>query len=479
MVFVQDVLSIVTGCLESLLFSGNIFGWFSLHFVLEKEGYFSNLCDNNDTENQTTYQEGHRSLCNTQESNFNLVYTLAVSFLLFLNFPFGYLFDRFGTWVFRTTATAMFSLGYVLLAVSTSETSDLLYPSIILIGVGGISLLVSNFQVANFVSSSRGLIITLINGLFDSSVLIFFVFKKIYEAGIELRVIVSVMTCLTIFLWLRTFLLMPRKRISILTPEVRFKYGWEQWICFKKDNHNHENDIKINELVATTISSDTKQCCKDEKQEEKVTFKACMKKKIYWTNVFHFSLLGFRSNFFLGTLQTWLKGFASSEEVSELTDIVSILLMFGVFVAPFNGIILDVIVKILKKRDENERVVHLKAAAASMLTTSCLQILFSILVVIPSAYGSFVLILISRSFIFGGNSAFLSFNFPNEHFGKLFGVTNFIAGLVNLLQYAIVDISLSLDPTFFYSNIVLIIVAISTLAHPIALYFEAKNSKYH
>ena len=43
---VQAGLGVFTAFLESLFFLGVMFGFLSVHYVLEKERYFENLCNN-------------------------------------------------------------------------------------------------------------------------------------------------------------------------------------------------------------------------------------------------------------------------------------------------------------------------------------------------------------------------------------------------------------------------------------------------
>jgi len=471
----QDVLSIGTGFLEALLFAGNIFGYFSLHFVLEKEGYFADQC-NLTLNNVTKLNSNHPSICEEQEASFNLAFTLAVSCLLFFSFPLGFFFDYFGTWFFRTIATPFFSLGYLLLALSSPSTSILFYPALIFIGVGGISLLASNFQTANFSQSARGLIVTLINGLFDSSVVVFFVLKRLYDNGVEYHTIISTLTGLTAFMWLRTYLLMPKRHVHFPLKGRSLRYGWKEWVCYKSTATAQEISVSDSkEMSLETTSSDE---ITSQKSADQPTFKSCLKRPIFWTNVFHFSVLSFRANFLIGTLQPWLKGIAADEdEVSHLTDIVGYLLMLGVFAAPLNGIIIDFVTKKLKSSNPNKKILNLKAFMVSMLVTCTLAIILSIMIVIPSVYATFVFMLLTRGFIFGGNAAFLSIVFPIEQFGKLFGLTNFVAGFVFLLQYAITRIALSLDPKFFYINIAILVVTFTSLVHPLAIFVTIRKVK--
>ena len=71
--------------------------------------------------------------------------------------------------------------------------------------------MLSNFQLSCLVMPYKGLIMTLMAGLISSGVLLFYIIKQGYENGTDLRSMFLIMTCLTVFLWIRTFVLMPRK----------------------------------------------------------------------------------------------------------------------------------------------------------------------------------------------------------------------------------------------------------------------------
>ena len=58
--------------------------------------------------------------------------------------------------------------------ISKSFTSYLLYSFSILNSLSGVSLIVSTFQIANFSKSLRSIFITLMEGTFDSTVVVFF-----------------------------------------------------------------------------------------------------------------------------------------------------------------------------------------------------------------------------------------------------------------------------------------------------------------
>ncbi len=81
---------------ELLFYSGIIFGWPTLVFVLKKDGYYSNLCTN-ETEVETRDENDDHFTCSEQDSIFNLIFT-AATVTLQGSFVFtGLIFDNLGT----------------------------------------------------------------------------------------------------------------------------------------------------------------------------------------------------------------------------------------------------------------------------------------------------------------------------------------------------------------------------------------------
>jgi len=143
------VLSILTSCLEVLFFGGVIYGFSSLQYVLEQEGYFEYLC-NNSTEHGlpiiNIIKENISTviICGKQQASFNLAFTIGVSFFYVISFPWGVVLDRYETWVFRTIITILYTLSYLLLIFSKPSTSYLLIVILFLLGVSGMGTFMSN-----------------------------------------------------------------------------------------------------------------------------------------------------------------------------------------------------------------------------------------------------------------------------------------------------------------------------------------------
>ncbi|XP_062479372.1 equilibrative nucleobase transporter 1-like, partial [Pezoporus occidentalis] len=186
---------------------------------------------------------------------------------------------------------------------------------------------------------------------------------------------------------------------------------------------------------------------------------------------------------FIGTLNPGLQRLARGDAglVSTYTNAFAFTQLCGVLCAPWNGLILD--------RHKRGKAPHpdgalgaladLQASVLSLVVTVVLGLLFSIAAavpVLPVQFGTFVLQVLSRSFLYGGNAAFLAIAFPPQHFGKLYGLAMALSALVALLQYpcvALVQGPLQGDP--FYVNLGLIAVVLLAFVSPVVVARECRH----
>ena len=481
--YVQNWLSITTAFFETLVFNGIILGWPSIQFVLEKEGHFSHLCRNHSRNNDGNISESlafqNPMSCKESQASFNLVFTLTISILNICSFFLGYLLDRFGNWIFRSMMSIMSTFGLVLFTISSPNWSNLLYPAYILLGVSGRGFFLSNLQTANLASKYRGVIVTFLTGLIFSSSLVFFIVKKGYEDGINLTLMLAVLSFLTIFQWIRTFILMPQKRIPFPLPD-NFKYGYEEWKCFNKPT------VAVHFIPVSLVAVGASKKMVDEvierttnpgKTEASKSFKTCLKTALFWTNLFYSSAIVFVVTFAFGSMPAWLSSFSNTRDLSKLIDDFGIMLFFAAFVATLNGIIFDAVIKWFRKTTSDLIIINLTASMISLIVTYCLCMLLCVMLITFNPYGTFIFLLFTASFVNGGNATFISINFPVEHIGKLFGLSSVIRGLIGLLQYALFQLAVSIDPTFFYINIGLLVVVSLTAIHPILIYKKIRKLK--
>jgi len=311
--------------------------------------------------------------------------------------------------------------------------------------------MISNIQAANLKKSFRGLILTFSNGLLASSVLVFFLVKKGFDAGIELHHLLLILPVMTIFLWIRTFMLMPRYFIPFDVPRG-FHYGYKEMKCF---NSLYSANNAFNEFFPNFHFESSHQILEQQQQSRQdclpqmhKSFLSCLKSTLLWTNIFHLSVVALRLAFTYGILQQWMEIFASQEQISKLTDHFGLIITFGALFSPINGIMFDTVVKWLIKKTGNSKLANLKATIITMTATSMFAFLLSLTMVLFNPYGTFIFMSLTKSFVFGGSAAFLAVNFPAQHIGKLVGLAFIIAGAVTVLQYPLLQLAFAFDPTF-------------------------------
>ncbi|KAM6360186.1 equilibrative nucleobase transporter 1 isoform 3-T4 [Alca torda] len=415
--------TLLSGLLECGAFCGIIFGWASLVFVLKDLGYFKELCE------PTAISVPNRTLlpdCSQQDEQFSLVFTIGSFMNNFMTFPMGFIFDRFGTAVARLIAISLYTGGTLLVAFSTPELAVLLFPAMSMLSVGGILLILTNMQATSLgstaPSSSPSTTVPSTPPLPSSSS--------------------SRLRC-------------PGRSQSYRTYEEKRPPG--------------EAGPEETPLEPTTPRGGG--------DPPGVPFGACVRSGLFAWHVAWLSVMQLRHYLFIGTLNPLLDHLARGDPhlVSTYTNAFAFTQLCGVLCAPWNGLILDRHKRGKAPRPEGAlgALADLRASVLSLAVTAAQCLLFSVCAAVPMLpvqFATFVLQVLSRSFLYGGNAAFLAIAFPPQHFGKLYGLAMALSALVALLQYPCVTLvrgPLHGDP--FYVNLGLIAVVLVAFVSPVVV----------
>ncbi|XP_071360795.1 solute carrier family 43 member 3a isoform X2 [Trachinotus anak] len=419
---------------------------------------------------------------------FSLVFTIASFLNNFLNLVNGYLFDRFGTMVTRLLGICLYTTGTLLVAFSSAAFSELLFPALSSIAVGGILLLLTNMQVGNLFPARRSTIITLYNGAFDSSAAVFLIIKVLYEQGISLRSSFIVLSVCSIIHLVRTFLLMPRTHIPYPLPEY-YTYGVN---CGKANAYSVEQFEGMRGGAMTessgrdnTLAPAPEDGTEDRDSANVASFRSCVLSWFFLWHLLWLSIMQLRHYLFIGTLNSMLNRLANNDAdlVSQYTNAFAFTQLCGVLCAPWNGLIMDRHKGKPLAPGETEQEADLRSSSLSLFLTSLQCLLFSVCASIrnlPLQYFTFVIQVLNRSFLYGGNAAFISIAFPACHFGKLYGLVMSISAVVSLLQYpcfALVKGALGGDP--FFVDIALTLLTLLVFIHPIYIFIHCRKLARH
>nr|XP_033776198.1 solute carrier family 43 member 3 isoform X2 [Geotrypetes seraphini] len=405
----------------------------------------------------------------------------------FVTLPNGYIFDHFGTRVIRLVGIFLYTIATLLIAFSTADNAVLLFPALSLLSSGGIVFLLTNIQVGNLFEAHRSTIITLYNGAFDSSSAVFLLVKLLHESGISLKSVFLFISACSVGHLLRTFFLMPRTHIPYPVPE-EYSYGLH---CGKTAGYNISEDPSKSSPTPPGGSA------ADEDEEMKETmlgkagaepsgpsFWSCVFSKLFAFHLLWLSVMQLRHYLFIGMLNVTLIHLAKGDAamISRYTNAFAFTQLCGVFCAPWNGMIMDRHKRGKKtagKMEEPDSLADLGSSVLSLAITVTQCVLFSVCAAIPVLtvqYATFIFQVLNRSFLYGGNAAFMSIAFPPAHFGKLFGLVMMLSALVALLQYpcfALVKKVFHGDP--FYVNIGFLAVILLAFAHPINVFLECRQ----
>lgn len=482
-------LSLISGMLECLFFSGAILGWSSLVYVFKMEGFFTENCieprteratylydtadvnmtmgmtDTTDMTNVTTDDCAQNSNlpqpCAIQDEIFTSIYVVGASMINFGCLLAGFLLDKYGTRVSRIVAAIQVTTGCLLLSLVNRQTAHYLYFALPLIGSGGGGLLVTNIQISNLFPSVRALVITLLNGLFGSSTFMFLLFKYLYTNGYSIQKMFLFYTIATSICYIRTFTLMPKHSIPFDASSIP---GY----TFKFKSTKQKSSASFSEVPK---------------------FKTSLASWLFVWNVFYFGVLVIRWNYFISSFNAWTTYFVSGlvpckdelQTVSRMTDIFGLVQMSeAVCLAPLVGGVVDLSRVLLQKRNPKMSNQELQ------LNSNCISICICILLAVLSCWLPTirnlevqVLTIVSgclfRSFMVGTTAAFISLCFPNEHFGKLYGITRVVGGLTTFCAVPIFKVVVASGNHYEMGNYFFLLLTALTFVHPFYIWRTSRG----
>ena len=99
----KNNLRTIVAVIETVLFSGVVFGWANMVLILKNEEYFKDLCEES-ARNATTSNDDESGKCGKQDERLALVFTISVFGFNAGGFIGGAVLDRLGTRIVRLIA---------------------------------------------------------------------------------------------------------------------------------------------------------------------------------------------------------------------------------------------------------------------------------------------------------------------------------------------------------------------------------------
>lgn len=409
------LLTLIAVIIESILFSGTIFGWSFIQNLLINENYFSN-CDKNVT-------------CaddKSQITQINLVFSISTAVSPALTFFSGMIIDKYGIWFGRTIFLLQIAAGFVVIAASKFTHQYLIFVGAIFLNVGNTALVTVNTSMEKLYPSFSSTFINLISGCNICSPLVMYVFSKMYFLlNINFESIFVGAAVLTILNHVQTFALTPRYKID--KRNLSF-YGYKNLPCFRNELSS-KADLD-SQAIQPEFQTQHKKCR---------SFKNCVLSGSYIVHTLNYCFCRYSIAFFWGNLQNFINSVAGNDEAlnRSLIDGYVIVQLFGILAAPLFGYLMDKLKQVFLLNDQEKIVKHKIAALEQVFTNSSLFLLYVCFTIpiVAFYYAAFVFSLLHVCFLYGSLGCFLVNNFPPRHFGKLYGLSLGFGGFVALLQY--------------------------------------------
>ncbi|MGH0179031.1 UNVERIFIED_CONTAM: hypothetical protein FKN15_001173 [Acipenser sinensis] len=285
--------------------------------------------------------------------------------------------------------------------------------------------------VGNLFEKHRSTIITLYNGAFDSSSAVFLIVKIDVPVHLVLQCAASAPYGLSFPP--KTHPVPPARGLHLRVSERGRGAA-------PLPKHNHAPPTgQLFPALLLLITAVTQTRC-----DAEMSFRSCVLSWLFWWHLLWLSVMQLRHYLFIGTLNPMLSRLTEGdpEKISHYTNAFAFTQLCGVLCAPWNGLIMDRHKTAAHSQKDPQngsaRLADLRSSILSLSLTGFQCVLFSVCAavpVLPLQYLTFILQVLNRSFLYGGNMAFIIIAFPPSHFGKLYGLLMSLSAVVSLLQY--------------------------------------------
>ncbi|XP_038048204.1 solute carrier family 43 member 3-like isoform X1 [Patiria miniata] len=222
------------------------------------------------------------------------------------------------------------------------------------------------------------------------------------------------------------------------------------------------------------------------------SLRACVMSPLFGLFYLWFSILQLDVLFFVSTLNPVLTKLADNDEqlVSSYTNALAFIQLGGILCAPFSGLIVSRNKRrhrCLNKDKEEERLEgrgpysDQKDAALAYATCTTICLIFGVCGILPileAQYATFVLSVMSRSFVYSLTASGTSLFFPMEYFGTLYGLLILLSAVFSLLQYPLFIITQRLlNDNDFWVKIGLLSASLLTYSLSIYVFLHARKKE--
>lgn len=258
----------------------------------------------------------------------------------------GFIVDRFGTWVSRCIAHVFVITGLIILMNISSIHENLIWLGYPLFCSGGYLLADSSFLTYVLYPNNLGSL-TSFSGLGLSAAQLWYLWYKNICVPIEnTKIFWIVILCFQPLSILRTFLLMPKLKVTKFIHNIGWKTRYDDYA---------ELNQKISDFQGENNTTEKSESDSDLQKSTKPVNQVS-----FWKEITKFPVAIFMPFWFLANLrnaqyftlyQPWLRSETENpDQISNFTKLFTVLCLVSIITEPIFGRILDVLIKYFEKR---------------------------------------------------------------------------------------------------------------------------------
>lgn len=450
------------------LYAGVLFGWAPLQLLLIRDGVFSDRCVDG-------FDSSGGDSCSAQLERINLLYTIGSTASIVGSIFSGLILDTYG-FTTNCALSGVFSfVGYLLLALSPSNSLPLLIVSVCFIGFGGIFAFFCVFGISSMVLKSNiPLVLTGANVFFDCSAVIPLLFYQLYEAEYSRKSIFlsyAALACVVYSLYLVVYYRAYSYRqlhqmdapvsgdedgsVESETSVRSVVIGIE--IPHKPHRRDRSNS-RVSELSDQPMHADVESIAEPVNTGPAIEDFVSLPWTVQIRSQYFLCMTSFcivmmlRSNIYLGTVQILLEHYNDDEYNYLFTQLF-------IAILPFGFVFIHLVDYLLKKY----------GFATFLNIVSLLGIAYGVIAVIPVLYlqvVTFVLYTAYRAFFYSVVATFNACVFGSKNAGRIHGFMFLLAGIVNIVQWPLMLLIFEYaNGNVFYLYIALIIICLPSLIY--------------
>jgi len=261
------------------------------------------------------------------------------------------------------------------------------------------------------------------------------IFKVMYESGwLGFHDIFVVLLAGTVFMWARTFLLMPRRDTVPFPVPANYRFGISDWCkCAKKFAiGDSESDLSLAQRRGSDASFVYQRSMRDQWD---ATLELAKSPSFISFNIW-FVACNLRHVFFVSSANAWLSRMPGSDcaFVSHWTNFFGVAQFFGFAFAPIAGLFIDTLENYLNSTISiAQRQEYVTSCGVSLVVTTVIGIIFTLCALEELVAAALILEVVFRAFLYGCHATFIALLFPSENFGFLYGISFFVGGVTGFV----------------------------------------------